>query len=308
MLLFVGMALLAPWLSPPLDPDNPDPFKPLTQSFQRLPEPPSAEAILGTAPQIRSLPMFGIAPGQDAAFQWDVYHTLIWGSRSALRFGLMVTLLTATFGVLVGAISGYVGGLFERVVMRITDAFLAFPIIAAIWVFQRLFYGRLFDLFLTDRSVLTSWELFLDYWNIDPILLALVAFSWMPYARVINARVNQLRGAEFVQAAESLGASRWRILFYHLLPNSISPAIVLAARDVGAMVILASAFIFIGFGGNVAWGILLVSSRDYVIGISGNPLAYWWTFVPVSLALILFSVGWNLLGDGLNTVLNPYRT
>jgi peptide/nickel transport system permease protein len=74
------------------------------------------------------------------------------------------------------------------------------------------------------------------------------------------------------------------------------------------MVILASAFIFIGFGGNVAWGIMLVTSRDYVIGLSGNPFVYWWTFVPISLALILFSVGWNLLGDGLNTLLNPYRT
>jgi peptide/nickel transport system permease protein len=139
-------------------------------------------------------------------------------------------------------------------------------------------------------------------------MLAFIFFSWMPYARLMNVQVSRVKQSEFVKAAESLGASHWRVLFYHLLPNTISPAIVLAARDVGAMVILASAFIFIGFGGNVAWGIMLVTSRDYVIGLSGNPFVYWWTFVPISLALILFSVGWNLLGDGLNTVLNPYRT
>lgn len=68
---------------------------------------------------------------------------------------------------------------------------------------------------------------------------------------------------------------------------------------------MASAFIFIGIGGNVAWGVILVTSRDYVIGLGGNPFAYWWTFMPVTLALILFSIGWNLLGDGLNTMLNP---
>jgi len=91
----------------------------------------------------------------------------------------------------------------------------------------------------------------------------------------------------------------------HLLPNAIAPAVVLVARDVGAMVILESAFTFIGMGGNTEWGVLLVTGRDYVIGMGGNPLAYWWTFLPVSLALVFFGVGWNLLGDGLNTMLNP---
>lgn len=308
ILVFVVVAVLAPVLSPPADLANPQPFKPLDQKFQRIPEPPSPEAPLGTAPQIRASVLFGIAPGQDAAFQWDVYHTLIWGTRSALRFGLIVTLCTAVFGVAVGAISGYIGGTFERVIMRITDAFLAFPVIAAIWLLQRAFFSWTTNVFLGVAPELNRWEMLLQRLAIDPIMLALILFSWMPYARLINVRIGQIRKAVYVQAAESLGASSWRVLFYHLLPNTISPAVVLAARDVGAMVILASAFIFIGFTGNVAWGVLLVSSRDYVIGISGNPFAYWWSFLPVSLALILFSVGWNLLGDGLNAVLNPYRT
>jgi peptide/nickel transport system permease protein len=137
-------------------------------------------------------------------------------------------------------------------------------------------------------------------------MLALIVFSWMPYARIVNALAAQLRSAEFVVAARALGASDRRIIVHHLFPNVIAPAIVLAARDIGSMVILESAFTFIGLRGTVAWGVLLVAARDYVIGIGGNPFAYWWTFLPVALALILFGVGWNLLGDGLNTMLNPY--
>jgi peptide/nickel transport system permease protein len=102
-----------------------------------------------------------------------------------------------------------------------------------------------------------------------------------------------------------VGARNRRVILRHLLPNALSPAVVMAARDVGAVVILASAFTFIGMGQSTEWGTMLVQGRDYVIGLGGNPLSYWWVFLPVTLALILFGVGWNLLGDGLNDFLNP---
>jgi peptide/nickel transport system permease protein len=304
--LFFLMALLAPRLAPPENPDFPWPFKNYSQSFYRQPLPPGPDIPLGTTPQIREMPQYGIAPGQDAAYQWDVYYTLIWGSRSALRFGLAVTLLTAVFGTVVGLISGYAGGRASALTMRVTDAFLAFPAIAAIWVIQRAFFSEIYSPFL-DPLEATGFPGFLYRYRIDPIMLALILLSWMPYARLMNAQARQARQSEYVRASESMGARSGHVIRRHLLPNTIAPAIVLAARDVGGMVILASAFIFIGFGGNVAWGTLLVTSRDYVIGIGGNPLEYWWTFIPVSLALILFGVGWNLLGDGLNDLLNPHK-
>jgi peptide/nickel transport system permease protein len=272
--------------------------------LDRVPNPPSAEHPLGTVPQINLLPRFGIAPGQDASYQWDVYHTLIWGTRSALRFGIVVTLVTAAVGVLVGAVSGYAGGAVNGLMMRMTDAFLVFPPIAAVWLFNRLLFTRVLAPFV-ELPELSWWENVLYQLEIDPVMLALIAFSWMPYARIINANVSWLKQEEYVLAARSIGAAGPRILFRHLLPNAITPAVVLAARDVGGLVILATAFIFIGIGGNVAWGILLVGARDYIIGIGGNPLSHWWVFLPVSLALTLFGIGWNLLGDGLNTVLNP---
>ncbi|MFL7840545.1 MAG: ABC transporter permease [Candidatus Promineifilaceae bacterium] len=303
---FVVVALIAPWLAPQPDPTDTSPFKITGQQFQRLPGPPTAESPLGTTPQIRNMPLYGLKPGQDSSYQWDVYYTLIWGTRSALYFGLLVTFLTAMIGITIGTVSGYLGGTAEYLMMRVTDAFLAFPAIAAIWLFQRVFFGNLFDPFM-DYDQLSWWELTLERARIDPVMLTLIVFSWMPYARLMNNMVSQIKKNEYVQAAKVMGASGWHIILQHLLPNSISPTVVLAARDVGVMVILACAFIFIGFGGRVAWGIMLVTSRDFVIGYGGNPFVYWWSFVPISLALILFSMGWNFLGDGLNDALNPHR-
>ncbi|MFO7662750.1 MAG: ABC transporter permease [Chloroflexota bacterium] len=306
VLLFVLVAILAPRIAPPVDPSIPWPFKSYGQRFSRQPLPPGPEIPLGTTPQIQNLPQYGFLPGQDASHQWDVFYTLVWGTRSALRFGLVVALSTALIGLVVGTVSGYIGGTTSMVVMRLTDAFLAFPAIAAIWVIQRTFYNNLYNPFIEPQA-LTGWETLLQNWQIDPIMIALIFFSWMPYARLMNVQVRRAKQAEYIRAAESMGATSARIIWRHLLPNTISPVVVLGARDVGGMVILASAFIFIGFGGNVAWGTILVTSRDYIIGVGGNPFQYWWTFVPVSLALILFGVAWNLLGDGLNTLLNPYE-
>ncbi len=306
VMFFILVAAFAPRLAPPDNPDNPWPFKSVSQSFSRQPTPPGPGIPLGTTPQIRNLPQFGIAPGQDASFQWDVYYTLIWGARSALRFGLVVTLATAAIGIIAGVVSGYAGGWVSLVVMRITDAFLAFPVIAGIWVIQRAFFQTVYNPFI-EPETLTGLDAFLFNSRIDPILITFILFLWTPYARIMNAQVRAAMTHDYVKAAQSMGARGPRIIFRHLLPNTIAPAVVLAARDVGGVVVLACAFIFIGFGGNVAWGTVLVTSRDYIIGAGGNPFQYWWTFIPVSLALILFGMGWNMLGDGLNTLLNPHE-
>ncbi|MCI0578274.1 MAG: ABC transporter permease [Chloroflexi bacterium] len=303
--LFFFVAAAAPRLAPPDDPEEPLPFKPVGRAFDRTPHPPNELNLLGTTPRRTDVNLPGVAPGQASAPQLDIYYTLIWGTRSALRFGLTATLLTATFGTLVGLASGYAGGLVNGLLMRMTDAFLTFPPIAAVWLFERALFSQFivnpFEPPPDPRPI----QLFLESLQLTPVMLALVLFSWMPYARIINALVLQLKKSDFVLAAQSMGASGPRIIFRHLLPNAISPAVVLAARDVGGLVILESAFTFIGLGGTVAWGVLLVGGRDYIIGLGGNPFTYWWTFLPVAMALILFGIGWNLLGDGLNTLLNP---
>lgn len=247
-----------------------------------LPGAPSAEHLLGTTPVGR-----------------DIFTLLIWGTRDAFRFGLTVTVLTALAGVAVGAVAGYAGGATNVILMRVTDAFLAFPAVASVWLFQEV-------LMQGDLSAPAPWQELLFRLQADPIMLALIAFSWMPYARLINTNIIRLKQQAFVEAARAQGLGHLRILLRHLLPNAIGPAVVLAARDIGGMVVLATAFNFIGVGfGGTSWGRLLVENRNYIIGAGGNPLRYWWTFVPVTTALLLFGIGWNLLGDGLNRMLDP---
>jgi len=279
---FVVVAILAPWLAPPDDPDNPSTTRVVGKWYDPVPRPPDDELLLGTAPG-----------------QIDIYYSLVWGSRSALALGLSITVTTALIGILLGALGGYAGGIFLGLTLRVTDAFLAFPVISGVWLLQQVLmpaspYG--------DLSPIQ--QAFFDL-GLSPILLTLIAFSWMPYARLTSANVVQLKQTEFVQAARSIGVRKRRIIGRHLLPNALPPVMVLGARDVGGMVVLTAAFTFIGLGGSTEWGDLLSTSRDYIIGSGGNPLTYWWVFVPVTLALILFGIGWNLLGDGLNTVLDP---
>ena len=279
---FVALAVLAPLLAPPADPANPSDFKLVGRRTDRLPRPPSEQSPLGTA-----------------SGQIDIYYSLVWGTRAALRFGLIVAGSAAVIGVLVGAVSGYAGGRGSAITLRVTDAFLAFPVIAGVWLFEMAMFPPDVG---TDPRPLAA---FFEAANITPVMVALIAFSWMPYARLINTGISRLKTAEFVLASQSLGASRRRLIFRHLLPNSLSPAIVLLARDIGGMVILEAAFVFIGLSSGGPWAQMLVNNRNWIIGIAGNPLTYWWVYLPPTIALIFFGIGWNLLGDGLNDALNP---
>jgi peptide/nickel transport system permease protein len=279
---FVVAAILAPHLAPPDDPENPSTMRVAGRSHDYIPHPPSGEAILGTLPG-----------------QWDVYYTLIWGTRSALGFGLVVSLSTACLGTFLGALGGFSTGPVQGLVMRVTDAFLAFPVIAGVWLLRQVMMPA-----SIYESATPLQQAFLDL-HLDPVLITLIVLSWMPYARLTSANIVQQRQTEYVQAAVALGLRNMRIIRRHLLPNALPPVLVLLARDVGAMVILATAFTYIGLGTSTEWGVLLVAGRDYVIGAAGNPLVYWWVWLPYTLALILFGIGWNLIGDGLNTALDP---
>jgi peptide/nickel transport system permease protein len=280
---FVCVAVAAPLLAPPAEGvDGVSMYKRAGRSTDRTPHPPSPDALLGTVPG-----------------QLDVFYSLVWGTRHAMRFGLVVALCTGFLGVVVGAVSGYAGGTVGRVLLRITDGFLALPVVVGVGIFRQV-------MFLDETSLLGPVaHRVVRLVGSDYTLLAFILFSWMPYARVINASVARLREVDYVLAARSLGVRAPRVVFRHLLPNAIAPAIVLVARDIGAMVLLGAALAFMGIGSDSPWGQLAAVGRDYVIGAYGNLLGTWWAFVPVTLVLILFGVGWNLLGDGLNDLLDP---
>lgn len=297
-LSFIFVALAAPVLSPP-NATTQGAFKKVGRATDLVPHPPSETAILGTLPG-----------------QIDVFHALIWGARDAVQFGLLVAVGAFFFGIFFGAVAGYSGGIVNNVMMRIADAFLTFPALAGVVFIQQLvaitiesmggtywfnfnYHGLLVD-FPSQPPPLAVFLL-----KVDPILISLIIFSWMPVARIVNALVITLKNTEFIQAARAMGGSPLWIIRRHLLPNSIGPAIVLAARDVGSSVILQATITFIGLGGASPWGILLSLGRNWVIGSGGDMLSNWWVFLPATLAIISFGIGWNLLGDGLSEVLDP---
>jgi len=139
----------------------------------------------------------------------------------------------------------------------------------------------------------------------DPILIALILFSWMGYTRIIHSQVLQIKKEEYVKAANVCGARNFRIIFKHILPNSVTPAIIMATRDIGRMVVIQSSLTFIGVGGSSAWATLLNLGKDWIIGPGGNLLTRWWIYLPITLALVFFGVTWGFFGDELNHWMNP---
>jgi peptide/nickel transport system permease protein len=300
--LFVLTALAASLLAPPDPGIEFSTYKYISEATRLVPIQPQAGLLLGSVTDPANLR------------QLDIWYSLVWGTRSALRFGLLVVLFTGTFGIILGGVSAYLGSLPNTLIMGFTDAFLAFPVIAGVIFFQQFIL-----MLLRSTGVIvywngmwalsespTAWQLFLA--NLDPLLIAFIVFSWMSYARLMNSVVLRTRQEEYILAARSLGAGHLCLIFRHLIPNSISPVIVLAARDVGYLVLLQTGFTFIGLSHSSEWGVLLSLGRNYVIGPGDNPFYWWWVFIPPTLAIVLFGVGWNLLGDGLNNWLNRHQS
>lgn len=297
ILTYAGVAIAAPYLAP-LDPENPEVFVRVGRATEGEPQPPDQKAVLGMLP-------FGI----------DVFHPLVWGSRDALQFGLIVTISTAVFGVLYGAVSGFAGNRLGNLLIRISDSFLAFPPIAGLVFLQQLllstvafmgglnFFSPFFPQTIDPQGPPPAIMYILE--RINPLMLSLIVFSWMPYARLVHSIVLTLKQTEFVQAARALGGSPFWIIRKHILRNSTGPAIVLAARDVGGVVLLQATLTFVRIGGDSIWGTMLAQGRNWVIGAGGSLLRYWWVFLPPTIAVMLFGIAWNMFGDGLNDALEP---
>jgi peptide/nickel transport system permease protein len=276
VLSFVAVAIAAPIVAPP---EGDDPYTMPRESYRAEPEPPRPGYPLGTTEQ-----------------SFDVFYGMVWGTHIAFRIGLSVTAARVFIGVVVGLVSGYYGGWLDAVIMRITDAFLAFPIIPATLVML---------VFLSPMGL----GRFAAGSGVDVIIiLSLIVFGWMQYARLVRGNVLAERAKQYVEAAIGLGARGPHIIRWHILPNIPQGLFVLAASDVGAMVVLSAVFTFLGLSGRrglADWGWMLNIGRNWIIGTPANAFQYWYTYVPPIAAIVLFSVGWSLIGDGLRDVLDP---
>ena len=237
------------------------PYDPLAQDLASRLEPPSGAHWLGTDQLGR-----------------DILSRLLYGSRISLVIGVVVVGLAGIFGSFVGLIAGYAGGLLDEGLMRLTEVFLAFPPL----ILAMAIAGALGP-------------------SLTNAIIAIAAVTWAVYARLARGQVLSLRRREYVEAAQSIGASRTRILIRHLLPNAVAPLLIQASFDMGSAIISAAGLSFIGFGAQPPtpeWGVMISEGRNF---ISTQP---WLSLFPG--LSILFAVGaFNLLGDGLRDVLDP---
>jgi ABC-type dipeptide/oligopeptide/nickel transport system permease subunit len=208
----------------------------------------------------------------------DVFSRLVHGARVSLPVGLISLLIGCVTGSLVGIVSGYAGGWADNLIMRIMDVLLAFPsLLLAITI-------------VTIRGP-----------SLENALLAIGIVSIPGYARLARSSVLSIKEQEFITAERALGANHGRIIFSHILPNSLAPLIVQAALGVGGAVLSASALSFLGLGAQppvAEWGAMLAEARAYVF------TAPHLVFFP-GMAIMLTVLGFNLLGDGLRDVLDP---
>ena len=289
VIFFLLVAAAAPVLAPPIR-DNADPYQIPRDGFGPTPQGPGTtwdrdvppipfwyETVTGNEEWVH---LMGTTSGQ-----FDIFYGLVWGTRTALLVGVLVVGLSLLIGLIVGSIAGYYGGVVDDVLMRILEIFYAFPFLLAA---------------LTLSAILVP----LFGRGIWPSVIALISFGWMGYARVIRGDILATKERDYVLSARTIGAKDGRILTGHILPNAIFTTIVYASLDVGAIVLTFAALSFLGVGTDIGyadWGQVVSFARDYILTLD----TYWYIIVYPGVALILFGLGWNLIGDGLRDVLDP---
>jgi len=210
----------------------------------------------------------------------DVLSRILYGARVSPMIALLVLFLACVVGVPLGIAAGYFRGAIDDVIMRITDVFLAFPALL---------------LALAIAAVLPP--------SIGSVTFA-VAITWWPwYTRLIRGQAASVSGRPYVEGARAAGVSHTRILFRHVLPNSLTPLIVQVSLDVSAVILTVSALSFLGLGAQDPtpdWGLMVSQGQQYF-------QTQWWLVTFPGIAILLTAVAFNLLGDGLRDVLDPRR-
>jgi peptide/nickel transport system permease protein len=208
----------------------------------------------------------------------DILSRVIWGSRITLTIILLAAVTVAPLGLAVGIVAGYSGGLLDRVLMRITDIFMAFPrLVLALALVAALGPG------------------------IENAIIAIAATAWPPYARLARAETLTLRRQDFIAAARLQGASHARILVRHIMPLTVSTILARLTLDLAGMILIAAGLGFLGLGAQPPtpeWGAMVASGREYLT-------QQWWVATMPGAAIFLVSLAFNLIGDGLRDVLDP---
>jgi peptide/nickel transport system permease protein len=229
-----------------------------------------------------SMPLPPGTPGHPlgtGTYEQDIYYGLIWGSQVSMKIAIVVVGIGALVGIILGALAGYFGGVIDEILMRITDVFLSVP-----------------GLILAMAVVVVLGP------GLDNIMYAFIIVWWPGYARLIRGQVLSIRENAYIEAARAVGAGSLRIIRSHILPNSWAPMLVNATMDMGTIVLVTAGLSYIGFGANpgtAEWGRMVSDGQYYFIHGS-----WWMVFFP-GMAIMIFVLGFNLMGDGLRDILDP---
>ena len=208
----------------------------------------------------------------------DLFVRILYGGRVSMSVGFCATAVALTIGVFYGAISGFLGGKIDMLMMRIVDIIFALPFTVFV-ILLMVFFGRKFVL----------------------LFVAIGAVQWLTMARIVRGQVLSLRHQEFIEAAEALGLSKPRIILRHMIPNALGPIIVYATLTVPAVMLLEAFLSFLGLGVQPpmsSWGVLIKEGAEVM-----EEFPWLLVFPGLVLAITLFSL--NFLGDGLRDALDP---
>jgi peptide/nickel transport system permease protein len=235
----------------------------------------------------------------------DLFTRLLYAGRISLTIAIFVVLISETLGVMIGAAAGYFGGFTDAVISRIIEFMLAIPLLPILLIVSAIllkgddilqppeFLNRIIGAVLLTPARETR--------QVVVMIMILVVFSWLGAARLMRGMALSLRSREFVEALRAQGASETRIIFRHIIPNGIAPILVNASLALGGIIILESALSFLGVGiqdPTPTWGNMLSQSRSYMFT---NP---WLPLVP-GIPLVIVSLCFNFIGDGLRDALDP---
>jgi peptide/nickel transport system permease protein len=257
--LLIGSAILLLIVAASLLAPWISPYDPVAQDLSNTLQPPSAEHLFGTD-----------------NFGRDIFSRVLHAAKLDLQIGVLCVLFPWIIGVVLGALSGYFGGWNDTIIMRTVDVFTAFPfLIVVIGVIAILGPG------------LTS------------MYIALTLAGWSAYARIVRGEILVVKKSEYTLAARTLGYSNRRILFRHILPNVVTPAIVFAMSDIILVILSTTSLSFLGLGvqpPTPEWGSMIAEGRGFM-------MTAWWMVTLPGLAIVLVGIGLSLFGDGLADVL-----
>lgn len=289
--MFALVALLAPVLAPPPR-ANYDPMQIPRDGFRAEPQPPGSPWNKNAPKEIpwwyeniwprqtEWVHLWGTTSGQ-----YDIWYGVIWGTRTAFLASFLVTFLSALIGILIGAIAGFYGGWADEGLMRVVEVFNAFP-------------------FITGALILASLLTPLFGRSIWPATIALVIFGWTGYARQLRGDILATKQRDYVLAARASGAKDSHLMLRHVVPNAIFPTMVIISLNLGAVVLSFAALSFLGIGlpeGYSDWGQITSFARSWILNLDD----YWYIMVFPGVALLLYGLGWNLIGDALRDILDP---